>query len=468
MIVAKGGVLMMLNYLEKMKVSRRRFLQFVASASLASAGSVAPALGAQAKSVAKRAVPFPKFNIRTSNLTAAEIYQCTPELKRFGSENMAFKIVSEELGGSSAKAMVTNMIRNARSGMVGDDWPVKDSTEARMFFALNVAMTTWNENIGPYGENRENRGFLSWNPLTKGLPQNLTTKPLPLNDIEDITKKIKVIAAYSGADKVGITKIDRRWLFDTVCLNGLDPGPPEIKHIVLKDVGQPSENDKEFVLPESVQYAIVIINVQPRALTQIAPSSIPSVASTNQGYAQGGLTAVSLAQAIRSLGYVAIPCMNSTAMSVPLAIDAGLGELGRLGYLITPEWGPHVRIDKVLTNLPLEPDKPISFGVTEYCEQCGICATECPSGAISPDRKRSFTPPPSAKPCGNPGALKWYVDGKKCSRWWAESGAPCSNCMHVCPYTAATLGDGFEGKEPDPETFWELKTTAYGRRSIDY
>ena len=162
------------------------------------------------------------------------------------------------------------------------------------------------------------------------------------------------------------------------------------------------------------------------------------------------------------------PGKESLCIPLALAIDAGLGELGRLGYLITPEWGPHVRIDKVLTNLPLEPDKPISFGVTEYCTECGICAVECPSGAICPDRERSFAPPPAANPCGNPGALKWYVDGKRCSRWWSQSGAPCSNCMNVCPYTLATLGDGFEGKEPDPETFWDLKTTAYGRRKIEY
>jgi reductive dehalogenase len=343
---------------------------------------------------------------------------------------------------------------------------VKDKIEARMWYALNVAATTWNDNIGPYGENRENTGFLSW--LPQGLPPDFTSTPLPLENTDDLTRKIKVIASYAGADKTGITEIDQRWMFNSVCLNGLDPGPPKIKHIVMKDVDQPSETETEFVMPESVRYAIVIINVQPRALTQLAPSSIASVASTNQGYAQGALTAVALAQAIRSLGYVAIPCMNSTAMSIPLAIDAGLGELGRLGYLITPEWGPHVRIDKVLTNLPLKADKPITFGVTEYCTECGICAVECPSGAISPDKERSFKPPPSAGRCGNPGALKWYIDGKKCSRWWAESGAPCSNCMNVCPYTQATLGDGFEGKPPDPDTFWELEANAYGRRSIIY
>jgi len=450
----------------KTYLSRRQFLQIFATTSAASLGGILRADHIQAAPVPKRIVSLPKFKIQQINNTAAEIYQCKPELKRFGSEKMAFKIVSEELKGSSAKAMAANMIGNIKKGTIGHGWPVKNPHEARMYYALNVAMTTWNENIGPYGENRENKGYLGW--LPQNLPEKLTSTPLPISEVDDLTKKIKVIASYAGADKVGITKIDRRWIFDTVCLNGLDPGPPEVKHIVFKDMEQPSETESEFILPDSVQYAIVIINVQPRALTQLAPSSIPSVASTNQGYAQGGLTAVALAQAIRSLGYVAIPCMNSTAMSVPIAIDAGLGELGRLGYLVTPEWGPHVRIDKVLTNLPLRPDKPISFGVTEYCENCGICAIECPSGAISPDKKRSFAPPPSAMPCGNPGALKWYIDGKKCSRWWSESGAPCSNCMNVCPYTKATLGDGFDGKNPDPETFWDLKTQAYGRRHIDY
>ena len=160
--------------------------------------------------------------------------------------------------------------------------------------------------------------------------------------------------------------------------------------------------------------------------------------------------------------------MNDTTLSVPLAIDAGLGELGRLGYLITPEFGPHVRIAKVLTNLPLVPDSPITFGVTEYCTTCGICAIECPAGAISPDKKRSFAPPPSAMPCGNPGALKWYVDGKKCHRWWIEAGSGCIRCMDVCPYTTATMGDGFIGKTPSPAAFWELEHNAYGRRGIKY
>ena len=74
--------------------------------------------------------------------------------------------------------------------------------------------------------------------------------------------------------------------------------------------------------------------------TEIGPATFQTMASTSAGYSWSGLTAVSLAEAVRFMGYVAIPCMNETAMSVPLAIDAGLGQLGRLGYLITPWFGP--------------------------------------------------------------------------------------------------------------------------------
>ena len=457
---------MLIDHPKNIQFSRRGFIKIIASASLASAGTAFTPIISSAKAASQRSIPMPKFDVKISKLNASKIYQCKTDLKRFGSENVAFKVISEELGISFAEAMKKSMINNIKQGKIGHGWPVEDAVKARMFYALNVAATTWNEFIGPYGENRENKGFLGW--LPQKLPSELTASPQTFNDIDELTSNIKVMAAYAGADKAGIAKIDRNWVFSSTCTNGLDPGPAKIKKIEFKDTDQPLETEKEFIIPDSVKYAVVIINVQPRALSQIGPSSIAAAASTNQGYSQGALSAVALAQAIRSLGYVAIPCMNSTALSIPLAIDAGLGELGRLGQLITPEWGPHVRIDKVLTNLPLKPEKPITFGVTEYCEECGICAQECPSGAISPDKKRSFEPPPSAGRGGNPGAFKWYIDGKKCSRWWIESGAPCSNCMNVCPYTLATLGDGFDGKAPDPESFWELQANAYGRSKITY
>ncbi|MDX1268448.1 MAG: reductive dehalogenase, partial [Oceanisphaera sp.] len=396
-----------------------------------------------------------------------ERYQFQPELKRFPDQDMVWKVVSDELGASgTGYARNFNMVRNIRKGKIGYDVPVENPIEARMFMALTIASSTWNTFVGNFGNGRENMGFLSW--LPQKLPPELTAKPLPMKDSAEVTKKIKVMAAYAGADQAGVTLLDRRWVYASSTRNINDAGPPDTKPIVFQDVDQPMETDNELVIPDSVRYAVVMLFVQPRALNQLGPATVASSASAGQGYAQMGLAAVALAQAIRSLGYVAIPSMNDTGLCVPMAVDAGLGELGRLGYLITPEFGPHVRIAKVLTNLPLVPDPPIGFGVTEFCTTCGICAAECPAGAISPDRERTLAPPQSAIPCGSPGALKWYIDAKKCFRWWIRAGAGCSRCMDVCPYTTLTMGDAYNGEPPSPGAFWDLGHKAYGRRDIEY
>ena len=117
---------MSLNNIIKTDLSRRRFIQIMAGASVASLGGILPTAQVQAKSPPKRSVPLPKFKVHQVNKTAAEIYQCKSDLKRFGSEKMAFKIVSEDLNGSSAKAMAANMIGNRKEGEIGHGWPVKN------------------------------------------------------------------------------------------------------------------------------------------------------------------------------------------------------------------------------------------------------------------------------------------------------------------------------------------------------
>jgi len=112
-----------------------------------------------------------------------------------------------------------------------------------------------------------------------------------------------------------------------------------------------------------------------------------------------GITDIALAEAIRMMGYNAIPCKNGTALSIPLAIDAGLGQLGRNGLLITPKYGPAVRIGKVLTDMPLVPDRPIDFGVTEFCQSCKKCAEHCPPGP-SPSMTGPMNHPPKRETQG--------------------------------------------------------------------
>jgi len=336
---------------KKGQYSRRRFIQLLAGVSLASTSSAIRNSQAWANTPPKRTVSLPKIKVEIG-APAAKRYQCRPDLKRYSGKHSAFKKVSEELGASATnKGVMTNLIRNVKGGKIGYETPVKNPIEARMFMALSVAASTWNNLVGPFGDGLENKGFLSW--LPKGLPPDLTATPLPLKNTVDVTKKIKVMAAYAGADKAGITIIDRRWVYAESCRNFKEPSPPDTKAVVFREVDQPMETDSELVIPDSVRYAVVLLFVMPRALNQIGPATLATASSANQGYSQMGLTAVALAQAIRSLGYVAIPCMNDTTLSVPLAVDAGLGELGRFGYLITPEFGPHVRIAKVLTNLPL-------------------------------------------------------------------------------------------------------------------
>ena len=106
-------------------------------------------------------------------------------------------------------------------------------------------------------------------------------------------------------------------------------------------------------------------------------------ASTGSAYSRMALHQPGwLAQFIRGLGFQAIPCGNDTACSIPIAIDAGLGEIARNGLLITPKFGPRVRLAKVLTDLPLLPDRPIEFGVRDFCLICEKCARKCPSKSI--------------------------------------------------------------------------------------
>lgn len=90
-----------------------------------------------------------------------------------------------------------------------------------------------------------------------------------------------------------------------------------------------------------------------------------------------------LAEFIRELGYVAIPGVNDLGASVAFAVDAGLGELGRTNRLITPEFGPAVRLCKVFTDMPLATDRPVRFGILEFCRVCKRCAESCPSEALS-------------------------------------------------------------------------------------
>ncbi len=63
------------------------------------------------------------------------------------------------------------------------------------------------------------------------------------------------------------------------------------------------------------------------------------------------------------------------------AEQAGLGRIGRSNLLITPQYGPRVRLGALLTSAPLVAD-PLLDNPVCY-PKCRLCVKACPTGAIS-------------------------------------------------------------------------------------
>ncbi len=204
----------------------------------------------------------------------------------------------------------------------------------------------------------------------------------------------------------------------------------EIADIDLGESAKPRylENDT-FAVPETMKHVIVLAFEMDQDSMEAAPTVMGDIAAMD-GYSKMAITAGALGQFIRRLGYNAIPCGNNTAVSVPQAIQAGLGEGGRNGILITPKYGPRVRLAKVITDLPMANDKPIRFGVEEFCNVCKKCAEVCPSQAI-PYGEKSFE---ASTVSSTSGIKKWSVNAEKCYFGWTANGSACSNCIRSCPF----------------------------------
>lgn len=58
---------------------------------------------------------------------------------------------------------------------------------------------------------------------------------------------------------------------------------------------------------------------------------------------------------------------------------AGLGWIGKSAVLVTPQYGPRVRLATVFTDMPLDAGIPVTAG---RCGDCRACLARCPAGAI--------------------------------------------------------------------------------------
>ena len=213
-----------------------------------------------------------------------------------------------------------------------------------------------------------------------------------------------------GADLIGITGYDERWVYT---------------HAYSRE----TETEKPQELPGDLGNVVVVAQAMDRGLVETVPSALSGTA-TGVGYSSDTVVLLAIAQYILNMGYAAVPTMNDTALAIPLAIKAGLGEYGRHGLLITREFGPRVRLGKIFTDMPLAHDRPRRFGVRETCEVCRACSDACPPKAIAMD-----APTDRIYNISNiRGVRKWTTDAEKCFRFWSNQNTDCSICVRVCPY----------------------------------
>lgn len=228
---------------------------------------------------------------------------------------------------------------------------------------------------------------------------------------ETMTEEIKRVCRLFGADAVGIADYDPRWHFTN--------------NFSIKTL-----TEKPYGIPGDLPNVIVIVTAMNYEAVKCYPSATAGVA-VGHGYSRDCELVQTIATYILNLGYRALASVNDTSQAIPYAVQAGLGEYGRNGLLITKDYGPRVRIGRIHTDLPLVRDKPIGFGVREFCDTtCRRCAQACPPQAISHGAPSEIVPNQSM----TKGIRKWQVDPERCFKFWANQATECGICIRVCPY----------------------------------
>jgi reductive dehalogenase len=219
------------------------------------------------------------------------------------------------------------------------------------------------------------------------------------------TRMIKSIIKYLGSDLSGICLLDQAYVYSHV---GRGPDP----------YGQKIALNHEYAIAFAVEMDLGMVAAAPGA---------PVIVETAKKYVEAAKISITVASFIRRMGYPARAHMagsNYKAMLPPLAWKGGLGELGRLGVLITGRYGPRIRLGLVTTDLPLIPDSPKKLGVQDFCHKCQKCARNCPAQAI-----------PYGDKSEENGVLKWVLNREECYRFWRKAGTDCAICISVCPYS---------------------------------
>lgn len=225
----------------------------------------------------------------------------------------------------------------------------------------------------------------------------VNAKRRPVADAAAMAGEIKAIARELGAGLVGVAEVTEDALYE-----GREPG---LRNAVCMAV--PMDREEMRFAPH------------PRAAAEVMRT-----------YRAAGSLAVRLAARIRAMGWPARAYGNPNStdiLLIPLAIRAGIGELGKHGSMICREYGSNFRLVAVLTDLPLAVDSPVDIGVEDLCSVCRRCVEDCPPRAIGVEKQLVR------------GERKWYVDFDRCIPYFVKT-LGCAICIEVCPWSESGRG----------------------------
>ena len=358
-------------------------------------------------------------------VTAAEMYQVQESYVRFNQrDHMGSQMVWDAQAKAERdklKVKQRQLTDKGRAGFEATAWSLDsaaDSLLSLMDFSKNQAdapATAWQSKV---------------EPSPTGRPD---TSP------KEASQVVRKAAHLFGADQVGFAELDRRWVYS----HYFDSETKKEYPIKFSDEPGYEQYDQPIcledgtrVIPKEMNNVVVLLHEWGKDVdgTDHAPSLLTEGLST-LAYARMAPTLWMLAEFIRGLGYNAIPAANDTAISIPLAVDAGLGQLGRHGLLINPKVGSRCRISKIFTDLPLEALGAVDSGITEFCNSCLKCVPKCGTKAITTGN-RSFE---ALDESNASGVLTWKVDAKKCMTFQISVGTTCSTCVRRCAWTKPPL-----------------------------
>ena len=244
--------------------------------------------------------------------------------------------------------------------------------------------------------------------LCESLRDGVDGEPAPVlleRSPEAWSADVKTLARGWGALEVGITEVRPYHVYTHV---GRGTGR----------WGEPVELNHRWAVAFTVE-------MDHRAMSH-APGA-PVIAESARQYAAAAQVAVQLASFARRCGYPARAHIdgNYRVIAPLVARDAGLGDIGRMGLVMTPRLGPRVRLGVVTTDLPLVPDQPADDpALLDFCAVCRKCADNCPVAAIPRGEREPID-----------GGWRWRIEPEACYRYWNLTGTDCGACMRVCPYS---------------------------------